>query len=189
MKKRGFWEKFDGYFDFTIFCLLLGPNVVCLLLVIYFGWPTPYTEKKPGEFQLSFEHYNDQLIDEFVRPKIEAKYNVKTLRAKTNTMDDSVGVRIETNGTGRYEEIAEDVLRLAPIIFGSRNDIWSREPIIEDDGTPKSPHPGWIGRQMKYILAFDHDSDDGGITVFFANEHKYPEWSTPWHSHDLYNSH
>ena len=190
MKKRGFWEKIDWFFDFPIFCLLLVPNVVCLLLVIYFGadvYAGP--NQRPREHQLNFERHNDRIIDEFVRPEIVTKYNVKTFRAKTNSLDDNVSVRIETNDTGRYEEIAEDVLRLAPMIFGTGDIKWSREPVIGDDGTPKSPHPDWNQRQLKYILEFDHGSDDGGVTVFFANKHMHPAKSTPWHSNDLYNFH
>ena len=190
MNKTGFWGEFDKFFNFPTFCLLLVPNVVCLLLVIYFGWPPPYTgPTKPREHQLNFERHNDRIIDEFVRPKIEAKYNVKTFRAKTNSLDDSVDVRIETDGAGRYEEIAEDVLRLAPEIQGTGDTIWSRVPAPEDDGTPKKLPPAWFQRKLKYILEFDHGSDDGGFTVFFANGPQYPAKSTPWHSNDLYNFH
>ena len=56
---------------------------------------------------------------------------------------------------------------------------------------------------MRYILEFDHGSDDRGVTVFFANGMSYPgptsstppgsarrlEKSPQWHSNDYYNFH
>ena len=200
MKKRGFRDYFDMVFNREAFYLLVVTNTVCLLLLYALGWPHPYTGPKPREHQLNFERRNDQVIDEFVRPKIEGKYNVKTLRSKTS--DRGVNVRIETDGTGRYEEIAEDVLRLAPGILGYGDVAWSRAPDIGDKGMPKSPQPGWNTMQLKYILEFDHGSNDGGVTVFFANGMRYPgptssdpvsprrqEKSPQWHSNDYYNFH
>jgi hypothetical protein len=208
MKRHGFWETFDSFFSGgpfdVLFDILLVVNCLLLLLVIYGGWPTPYTGPKKQESQLAFERHNDQVFDEFIRPKIEAKYNVKTLRAKTDAKDNSVNVRIETDGTGRYEEIAEDILlRLAPKILGGFGVEWSRAPDVENDGTPKDSPSGWKkGNQMRYILEFDHGSDDGGATVFFANGMRYPgptssdpvsprrqEKSPQWHSNDYYNFH
>ena len=204
MKQRGFWDYFDRVFNRETFYLLVVVNTVCLLLLYAAGWQPPYTGPKKQESQLAFERHNDQVFDEFIRPKIEAKYNVKTLRAKTDAKDNSVNVRIETDGTGRYEEIAEDILlRLAPKILGGFGVEWSRAPDIGDDGEPKDPPSGWKkGNQMRYILEFDHGSDDGGATVFFANGMRYPgptssdpvsprrqEKSPQWHSNDYYNFH
>lgn len=201
MKKRGFRESFDVFFNGRQFDLLIGillvVNCVVLLLLYAAGWPTPYTGPKKSESQLAFERHNDKVIDEFVRPRIEAKYNVKTLRAKTDADCDSVNVRIETDGTDRYEEIAEDVLRLAPVNLNRINVAWSRKPDIGDDGEPKDPPiDGEKRNQMRYILEFDHGSDDEGVTVFFANGLRYPgpasrrqEQNAPWHSNDYYNFH
>ena len=207
MKRHGFWETFDSFFSGgpfdVLFDILLVVNCLLLLLVIYGGWPTPYTGPKKSESKLAFERHNDQLIDEFVRPKIEAKYNVKTLRAKTNADDHCVNILIETDGTGRYEEIAEDILRLAPVNMVRINVVWSRKPDIGDDGEPKDPPlDGEKRNRMRYILEFDHGSDDGGVTVFFANGMRYPgptssdpvsprrqEKSPQWHSNDYYNFH
>ena len=192
MKKREFWEKVDRAFNRKAFFLLCVPNLVCLLLLYaYVGrWPKAYTdtESKKLESELAFERHNDRLIDEFVRPRIEAKYNVKTLRAKTNTDGYRVNVRIETDGTGRYEEIAEDVLRLAPVVVEGVD--WSFAPEFENDGTPKDLPFGWRKRnQMRYILEFDHGANDGGVTVFFANGERLP-WersgTSTWHTKGLW---
>lgn len=208
MKRHGFWETFDSFFSGgpfdVLFDILLVVNCLLLLLVIYGGWPTPYTGPKKSESKLAFERHNDRLIDEFVRPKIEAKYNVKTLRAKTNADGHCVNILIETDGTDRYEEIAEDILQLAPVNMVRINVAWSRKPDIGDDGEPEDPPlDGEKRNQMRYILEFDHGSDDGGVTVFFANGMRYPgptsstppgsarrqENSAQWHSNDYYNFH
>lgn len=207
MKRHGFWETFDSFFSGgpfdVLFDILLVVNCLLLLLVIYGGWPTPYTGPKKSESKLAFERHNDRLIDEFVRPKIEAKYNVKTLRAKTNADGHCVNILIETDGTDRYEEIAEDILQLAPVNMVRINVAWSRKPDIGDDGEPEDPPlDGEKRNRMRYILEFDHGSDDGGVTVFFANGMRFPgptstdpgsarrqENSAQWHSNDYYNFH
>ena len=193
MKKKGFWAVFDMFFDTPpAFHVLLVLNSIFLMVAIELGWPTMYTEK-PREHQLNFERHNDRLLDESVRPESVTKYGLKTFRAKTKTnvsvRNYSVNVRIETDGTGRYGEIAEDILRLAPGFLGNGDVVWSRAPDIGDKGTPNNPPSGWTTRQLPYILEFDHGSDDGGVTVFFANGIPYPAKSTPWHSNDLYNFH
>jgi len=191
MKETGFWGVFDKLFDTPLFDVLLVINAMLLLLVFNSEWPTMYTPGKPLEHVQAFNRHHDRIIDEFVRPKIEEQYNVKTFRAKTNpTKASGVYILIETDGTGRYEEIAEDVLRLAPVLQTRIDVSWPRVPDIGDDGEPNDPPLAEEKRpQLKYILEFDHGSDDGGFTVFFANGHRYPKWSTPWHSNDLYNFH
>ena len=69
--------------------------------------------------------------------------------------------------------ITEDILRLA------------RESDIPAKQTPEER--GTVQDLRKsYILEFDHTSEDRGVTVFCANGHGHPFYSTPWHTSEFW---
>ena len=167
MKKLTFWEKIDALFTVGTFALLLLLDLpflfVPLMLIRYDN------DRKDGI--ALHERASDRLINKFIRPEIETKYKTKAFRVKSRF--NNAAIRIETDGAGQYAGITEDILRLA------------REPDIPAKQTPEER--GTVQDLRKsYILEFDHTSEDRGVTVFCANGHGHPFYSTPWHTSELW---
>jgi hypothetical protein len=167
MKKLSFWEKIDAVFGIGTFLLLLLLDLPFLLVPLMLH---RYDAARTARIEQT-EGAADRLVNEFIRPEIEAKYETKAFRAKNRF--NNAAIRIETDGTGQYAEIAEDILRLA-----AETDVRS-ELTPEEQGSVQD-------LRLSYILEFDHSSDDGGFTVFCANRHGHPFYSTPWHTAELW---
>ena len=168
MKKLTFWEKIDGVFDIGTFLLLLLLDLPFLLVPLML---IRYDNDRKDGIALH-ERASDRLINKFIRPEIETKYKTKVFRVK-NRVGSSTAIRIETDGAKRYAGIAEDILRLAA------------EADVRGGLTPEEQGTVQDLRQS-YILEFDHASEDGGMTVFCANGHGHPFYSTPWHTSELW---
>ncbi len=168
MKKLTFWEKIDAVFTVGTFALLLLMDLPFLLVpLMLFRCDNDRTARIERT-----ERTADRLVDELIRPEIETKYKTKVFRVK-NRVGSSTAIRIETDGTKQYAGIAEDILRLA-----AETDIRGRLT-PEEQGTVQD-------LRQSYILEFDHASEDGGMTVFCANGHGHPFYSTPWHTAELW---
>ena len=168
MKKLTFWEKIDAVFTVGTFALLLLLDLPFLLVpLMLFRFDNDRTARIERT-----ERTADRLVDELIRPEIETKYKTKVFRVK-NRVGSSTAIRIETDGAKRYAGIAEDILRLA-----AETDVRGRLT-PEEQGTVQD-------LRQSYILEFDHASEDGGMTVFCANGHGHPFYSTPWHTSELW---
>ena len=168
MKKLTFWEKIDAVFTVGTFALLLLLDLPFLLVpLMLFRFDNDRTARIERT-----ERTADRLVDELIRPEIETKYKTKVFRVK-NRVGSSTAIRIETDGAERYAGIAEDILRLA-----AETDVRGRLT-PEEQGTVQD-------LRQSYILEFDHASEDGGMTVFCANGHGHPFYSTPWHTSELW---
>ncbi|MBR3687595.1 MAG: hypothetical protein IKL85_00815 [Lentisphaeria bacterium] len=167
MKKLTFWEKIDGVFGIGTFLLLLLLDLPFLLVPLML---IRYDNDRKDGIALH-ERASDRLINKFIRPEIETKYKTKAFRVKSRF--NNAAIRIETDGAGQYAGITEDILRLA------------REPDIPAKQTPEER--GTVQDLRKsYILEFDHTSEDRGVTVFCANGHGHPFYSTPWHTSEFW---
>ena len=167
MKKLTFWEKIDAVFTVGTFALLLLLDLPFLLVpLMLFRYDN---DRKDGIIRA--ERTTDRLVNELIRPEIETKYKTKVFRVK-NRIGSSTAIRIETDGAKQYAGIAEDILRLA-----AETDVRGRLT-PEEQGTVQD-------LRQSYILEFDHASEDGGMTVFCANGHGHPFYSTPWHTAEL----
>ena len=168
MKKLTFWEKIDAIFTVGTFALLLLldlPFLLVPLMLIRYD-----NHRKDGIIRA--ERTTERLVNELIRSEIETKYKTKVFRVK-NRVGSSTAIRIETDGAGQYAGITEDILRLA------------REPDIPAKQTPEER--GTVQDLRKsYILEFDHTSEDRGVTVFCANGHGHPFYSTPWHTSEFW---
>ena len=167
MKKLTFWEKIDGVFGVGTFLLLLLldlPFLLVPLMLIRYD-----NDRKDGIERT--ERTTERLVNELIRPEIETKYKTKAFRVKSRF--NNAAIRIETDGAGQYAGITEDILRLA-----SETDVRGRLT-PEEQGTVQD-------LRQSYILEFDHGSDDGGVTVFCANGHGHPFYSTPWHTSEFW---
>lgn len=168
MKKLTFWEKIDAIFTVGTFALLLLMDLPFLLVpLMLFRYDN---HRKDGIDRA--ERTTERLVNELIRPKIETKYKTKVFRVK-NRVGSSTAIRIETDGAKQYAGITEDILRLA-----TETDVRGRLT-PEEQGTVQD-------LRQNYILEFDHTSEDGGMTVFCANEHGHPFYSTPWHTSELW---
>ena len=168
MKKLTFWEKTDAVFTVGTFALLLLLDLPFLLVpLMLFRFDNDRTARIERT-----ERTADRLVDGLIRPEIETKYKTTVFRVK-NRVGSITAIRIETDGAERYAGIAEDILRLA-----AETDVrGSLTP--EEQGTVQD-------LRQSYILEFDHASEDGGMTVFCANGHGHPFYSTPWHTAELW---
>ena len=168
MKKLTFWEKIDAIFTVGTFALLLLldlPFLLVPLMLIRYD-----NHRKDGIIRT--ERTTERLVNELIRPEIETKYKTKVFRVK-NRIGSSTAIRIETDGTKQYAGIAEDILRLA-----AETDVRGKlKP--EEQGTVQD-------LRQSYILEFDHNSDEGGMTVFCYNGHGHPFYSTPWHTSEFW---
>ena len=168
MKKLTFWEKIDALFTVGTFALLLLLDLPFLLVpLMLFRFDNDRTARIERT-----ERTADRLVDGLIRPEIETKYKTKVFRVK-NRVGSITAIRIETDGAEQYAGIAEDMLRLA-----SETDVRGRLT-PEEQGTVQD-------LRQSYILEFDHASEDGGMTVFCANGHGHPFYSTPWHTAELW---
>ena len=168
MKKLTFWEKIDAVFTVGTFALLLLLDLPFLLVpLMLFRFDNDRTARIERT-----ERTADRLVDELIRPEIETKYKTKVFRVK-NRVGSITAIRIETDGAEQYAGIAEDILRLA-----AETDVRGRLT-PEEQGTVQD-------LRQSYILEFDHASEDGGMTVFCANGHGHPFYSTPWHTAELW---
>lgn len=168
MKKLTFWEKIDAVFTVGTFALLLLLDLPFLLVpLMLFRFDNDRTARIERT-----ERTADRLVNELIRPEIETKYKTKVFRVK-NRVGSITAIRIETDGAEQYAGIAEDILRLA-----SETDVRGRLT-PEEQGTVQD-------LRQSYILEFDHASEDGGMTVFCANGHGHPFYSTPWHTAELW---
>ena len=168
MKKLTFWEKIDALFTVGTFALLLLLDLPFLLVpLMLFRFDNDRTARIERT-----ERTADRLVNELIRPEIETKYKTKVFRVK-NRVGSITAIRIETDGAEQYAGIAEDILRLA-----SETDVRGRLT-PEEQGTVQD-------LRQSYILEFDHASEDGGMTVFCANGHGHPFYSTPWHTAELW---
>lgn len=168
MKKLTFWEKIDAVFTVGTFALLLLLDLPFLLVpLMLFRFDNDRTARIERT-----ERTADRLVDELIRPEIETKHKTKVFRVK-NRIGSSTAIRIETDGAEQYAGIAEDILRLA-----AETDVRGRLT-PEEQGTVQD-------LRQSYILEFDHASEDGGMTVFCANGHGHPFYSTPWHTAELW---
>ena len=168
MKKLTFWEKIDAVFTVGTFALLLLLDLPFLLVpLMLFRSDNDRTARIERT-----ERTADRLVDGLIRPEIETKYKTKVFRVK-NRVGSITAIRIETDGAKQYAGIAEDILRLA-----SETDVRGRLT-PEEQGTVQD-------LRQSYILEFDHASEDGGMTVFCANGHGHPFYSTPWHTAELW---
>ena len=168
MKKLTFWEKIDALFTVGTFALLLLLDLPFLLVpLMLFRFDNDRTARIERT-----ERTADRLVDGLIRPEIETKYKTKVFRVK-NRVGSITAIRIETDGAEQYAGIAEDILRLA-----SETDVRGRLT-PEEQGTVQD-------LRQSYILEFDHASEDGGMTVFCANGHGHPFYSTPWHTAELW---
>lgn len=167
MKKLTFWEKIDALFTVGTFALLLLLDLPFLLVpLMLFRYDN---HRKDGIDRT--ERTTERLVDELIRPEIETKYKTKVFRVKNRV--GSTAIRIETDGAKQYAGIAEDILRLA-----SETDVRGKlKP--EEQGSVQN-------LRQSYILEFDHNSDEGGMTVFCYNGHGHPFYSTPWHTSELW---
>lgn len=168
MKKLTFWEKIDAVFTVGMFALLLLLDLPFLLVpLMLFRFDNDRTTRIERT-----ERTADRLVDGLIRPEIETKYKTKVFRVK-NRVGSSTAIRIETDGAKQYAGITEDILRLA-----AETDVRGKlKP--EEQGTVQD-------LRQSYILEFDHNSDEGGMTVFCANGHGHPFYSTPWHTSELW---
>ena len=169
MKKLTFREKIDGIFGIGTFLLLLLLDLPFLLVPLMLH---RYDAARTARIALH-ERTADRLVNEFIRPEIEAKYETKAFRVKSRA-GSSTAIRIETDGAGRYAEITEDILRLAV------------ETDVRGKLTPEEQGSVQDLRRS-YTLEFDHTSEDGGFTVFCANGHGHPFYSTPWHTSEIWS--
>ena len=168
MKKLTFWEKIDALFTVGTFALLLLLDLPFLLVpLMLFRFDNDRTARIERT-----ERTADRLVNGLIRPEIETKYKTKVFRVK-NRVGSITAIRIETDGAEQYAGIAEDILRLA-----SETDVRGRLT-PEEQGTVQD-------LRQSYILEFDHASEDGGMTVFCANGHGHPFYSTPWHTAELW---
>lgn len=168
MKKLTFWEKIDAVFTVGTFALLLLLDLPFLLVpLMLFRFDNDRTARIERT-----ERTADRLVDGLIRPEIETKYKTTVFRVK-NRVGSITAIRIETDGAKQYAGIAEDILRLA-----SETDLRGRLT-PEEQGTVQD-------LRQSYILEFDHASEDGGMTVFCANGHGHPFYSTPWHTAELW---
>lgn len=168
MKKLTFWEKIDAVFTVGTFALLLLLDLPFLLVpLMLFRFDNDRTARIERT-----ERTADRLVDGLIRPEIETKYKTKVFRVK-NRVGSITAIRIETDGAEQYAGIAEDILRLA-----AETDVRGRLT-PEEQGTVQD-------LRQSYILEFDHASEDGGMTVFCANGHGHPFYSTPWHTAELW---
>lgn len=168
MKKLTFWEKIDALFTVGTFALLLLLDLPFLLVpLMLFRFDNDRTARIERT-----ERTTERLVNELIRPEIETKYKTKVFRVK-NRVGSSTAIRIETDGTKQYAGIAEDILRLA-----AETDVRGKlKP--EEQGSVQD-------LRQSYILEFDHNSDEGGMTVFCYNGHGHPFYSTPWHTSELW---
>ena len=168
MKKLTFWEKIDAIFTVGTFALLLLLDLPFLLVpLMLFRFDNDRTARIERT-----ERTTERLVNELIRPEIETKYKTKVFRVK-NRVGSSTAIRIETDGAKQYAGITEDILRLA-----AETDVRGKlKP--EEQGTVQD-------LRQSYILEFDHNSDEGGMTVFCANGHGHPFYSTPWHTSELW---
>ena len=168
MKKLTFWEKIDAVFTVGTFALLLLLDLPFLLVpLMLFRFDNDRTARIERT-----ERTADRLVDGLIRTEIETKYKTKVFRVK-NRVGSITAIRIETDGANQYAGIAEDILRLA-----AETDVRGRLT-PEEQGTVQD-------LRQSYILEFDHASEDGGMTVFCANGHGHPFYSTPWHTAELW---
>ncbi len=168
MKKLTFWEKIDAVFTVGTFALLLLMDLPFLLVpLMLFRFDNDRTARIERT-----ERTADRLVDGLIRPEIETKYKTKVFRVK-NRVGSITAIRIETDGANQYAGIAEDILRLA-----AETDVRGRLT-PEEQGTVQD-------LRQSYIFEFDHASEDGGMTVFCANGHGHPFYSTPWHTAELW---
>lgn len=168
MKKLTFWEKIDGVFGVGTFLLLLLLDLPFLLVPLML---IRYDNARKDGIALH-ERASDRLINEFIRPEIETKYKTKAFRVKSRA-GSSTAIRIETDGAGQYAGITEDILRLA-----AETDVRGKL-MPEEQGSVQD-------LRQSYILEFDHTSEDRGVTVFCANGHGHPFYSTPWHTSEFW---
>lgn len=168
MKKLTFWEKIDAIFTVGTFALLLLLDLPFLLVpLMLFRFDNDRTARIERT-----ERTTERLVNELIRPEIETKYKTKVFRVK-NRVGSSTAIRIETDGAKQYAGITEDILRL------------TAETDVRGRLTPEEQSTVQDLRQS-YILEFDHNSDEGGMTVFCANGHGHPFYSTPWHTSELW---
>ncbi len=168
MKKLTFWEKIDAIFTVGTFALLLLLDLPFLLVPLMLF---RYDNDRTARIERT-ERTTERLVNELIRPEIETKYKTKVFRVK-NRVGSSTAIRIETDGAKQYAGITEDILRLA-----AETDVRGKlKP--EEQGTVQD-------LRQSYILEFDHNSDEGGMTVFCANGHGHPFYSTPWHTSELW---
>ena len=172
MKKLSFWEKIDGIFGIGTFVLLLLLDLPFLLVPLmlhrYDAARTARIERTEGAA--------DRLVNKFIRPEIETKYKTKAFRAKSRL--GIASVRVETDGAGQYAGITEDILELTA--YADTVDF------RRDRLTPEERADSTSYLQLEYVLEFDHNTEDGGFTVFCANGHGHPFYSTPWHTSELW---
>ena len=167
MKELTFWEKIDVIFTVGTFALLLLLDLPFLLVpLMLFRFDNDRTARIERT-----ERTTERLVNELIRPEIETKYKTKAFRVKSRF--NNAAIRIETDGAGQYAGITEDILRLA-----AGTDVRGRLT-PEEQGTVQD-------LRQSYILEFDHTSEDRGVTVFCANGHGHPFYSTPWHTSEFW---